>query len=101
LCDNIDPNDIRQGHIGDCWLISAIIALAEKPHLLKKLFVEPKISKNGIYSVRICRAGEWKIVEVDDSVPYKEDNIPYFAFSESGEFWISVLEKVSNLFFKS
>lgn len=35
LFDSIDPNDVKQGILGDCWLMAAISALAEFPDQLK------------------------------------------------------------------
>ena len=46
VCDNgnvkvfgkIDPSDVRQGSVGDCWLLSAIAALAEYDGAIKHMF---------------------------------------------------------------
>ncbi|CAE7664827.1 DEK1 [Symbiodinium pilosum] len=38
LLGEIHPNDIRQGKVGDCWLLSAISALSEFPGAVSKLF---------------------------------------------------------------
>ena len=38
LFDDVNPAGILQGILGDCWLLSAIAALAEFPALLKSLF---------------------------------------------------------------
>jgi len=39
LFDKIEPNDVAQGRIGNCWLMASISALAEFPeYILKKIF---------------------------------------------------------------
>jgi len=34
LFDKIEPNDVSQGKIGNCWLMAAISALAEFPEFI-------------------------------------------------------------------
>lgn len=38
LLGKIDPNDLRQGDVGDCWLLAAIQTLAEYPDSIKNVF---------------------------------------------------------------
>ena len=40
LYEGIDPADVRQGILGDCWFLSSLSALAEKPERIKKLFMK-------------------------------------------------------------
>jgi calpain-15 len=35
----IDPNDIKQGMLGDCYFVAALATLAEWPDRVKKIFV--------------------------------------------------------------
>ena len=57
--DGIDPNDIIQGGLGDCWFLSALSSLAENPKLIERLFVTKEYNETGIYKVRVCKNGEW------------------------------------------
>lgn len=34
----IEPNDIKQGALGDCYFLSSLSSLAERDILIKKLF---------------------------------------------------------------
>jgi len=34
----IEPNDIKQGSLGDCYFLSSLSAMAEKPNLISRLF---------------------------------------------------------------
>lgn len=36
--DNIQPSDILQGIIGDCYFLSAMAALAEQDYRIKSIF---------------------------------------------------------------
>jgi calpain-15 len=36
----IEPNDIKQGALGDCWLMCSLSAIAEFPTLVTDIFLE-------------------------------------------------------------
>lgn len=68
---SISPNDVGQGQLGDCWLMSAIASLAEHPGALQKLFVDKQYQIRGKYNVRIYDSIEkkWIVISVDDYFP--------------------------------
>ena len=37
--DNMAPGDVKQGTLGDCWLLGSFIVLSTHPDLLKNLIV--------------------------------------------------------------
>lgn len=91
--DDIQPTDIRQGQLGDTWLMSAVACLTERPGLIERLFITKDINKAGIYRVKLCKNGEWLSVTVDDYFPCYPMGLPIFSRNENNEIWVSVLEK--------
>ena len=57
--DVIEPSHIIQGKLGNSWFASALACIAEKPELLKKLFITHGYQHDGIYKVQICKGGIW------------------------------------------
>jgi calpain-15 len=90
---NIEPNDIKQGMLGDCWFMSALASLAERPQLIRRLFLKDRVNDEGIYRVRLCKNGEWVIVTVDDYFPCFPNESPIFSRSHGNELWVLILEK--------
>ena len=44
IVDGISPSDIYQGGIGDCYFLSSISAIAEKPMRVERLLLEEETS---------------------------------------------------------
>lgn len=89
----IDPNDIRQGVLGDCWFLAAISSLAENPALVRRLFITKEYNEFGIYQLRICKNGEWVVVTIDDYIPCYIEGGPIFSHGQGNELWVMLLEK--------
>jgi len=92
--DEIEPNDILQGGLGDCYLLAALASLAEKPERIKDLFLTQEPNEEGLYHVLVCNRGIWQVVTVDDYFPCdRETRKPIFAKSNGNELWALLLEK--------
>ena len=68
----IEADDVKQGGLGDCWLLSAIASAAEAhPELIRGLFVTPFVEPCGVYRVRLydVRFERWTTVVIDDRIP--------------------------------
>jgi len=89
----VDPNDINQGQLGDCYYLAALSSLAEFEDRVKALFITKEINPAGIYLVKIYINGTETLVVVDDHLPVKQNGSPCFASARDGEIWVSILEK--------
>lgn len=91
--DSIDPSDIRQGSLGDCWFMGGLATLAERPSLVERLFVTKEINQHGIYRVKLCKNGEWVTITIDDYFPCFPIGEPLFSRGQGNELWVLILEK--------
>lgn len=97
LFTGIDPHDINQGGLGDCWLLCALAAMAEFPGLIQSCFRNKRISNKGKYEVKIWDGEQWNGVIIDDQIPAIGNTFgadePIFARPNRGELWVVLLEK--------
>ena len=91
--DGIDPNDINQGSLGDCYFLAVLSSLAEFPERVEALFTTKEINAAGIYLVKFYVNGNETPVIVDDHLPCNASGAPAFASSRDDEMWVSILEK--------
>lgn len=93
----INPEDVAQGQLGNCWLIAAMACLAEHPGLLRRVFKTRRASNSGRYIMNLYdgQEGTWKNISVDESIPVrKSDRSLLFANPHGNEMWVIMLEKV-------
>jgi hypothetical protein len=97
LYDGIDPNDVGQGRLGDCWLCCSISSLAENPNLIKRNFANTfEANPTGVYEMILYPMGIPKRFIVDDLFPCQPGQGPLFMNqkdAEKGELWAMLLEK--------
>lgn len=96
----VDPSDLDQGMIGDCWLIASIGAIANgNPELIEQMI---RANANGTYTVTLYDDGNAVDVTVTPDIPTVEGD-PLFAdnpsTSDAGEgtyeLWPQLLEKAA------
>ena len=92
--------DVVQGDLGDCYFLSVLSALAEKPNRIHSLFQYQNLSPNGIFECKVVIHGNIVPVVIDDFFPCKEVSEGVFkpAFAgineKTNNIWPMILEKV-------
>jgi hypothetical protein len=102
VVDGVAPADIKQGVVGDCYLVAALISVADS----KPTTVEAMIVDNGIVSghhswgVRFYdAAGQANWVTVNDMLPVESAGSTSLIFAGAGsniataELWVPLIEK--------
>lgn len=116
IAKGASPDDVTQGRLGDCWLVSALSVLAGRDDLItgglktRKNFratkedadkfskgVYPPLfhiyRKKGIFVFRIFKEFKWMYVIVDERLPC-ENNRPVFGHCKNiTENWVNLIEK--------
>ena len=99
LVNGIDPMDIAQGAIGDCWYMASLMAVAQAdPSVIEDAITQ---NANGTYTVRLYDDGEPVNITVTPEMVVREDD-PAFSYQskyqlDDGtlgyELWPLVMEK--------
>ncbi|KAG4282263.1 hypothetical protein FPRO04_13307 [Fusarium proliferatum] len=66
----VSGGDVKQGSIGDCWIMAGLTALANVPGGLQRICVAHD-TKIGIYGFVFYRDGEWIYSIIDDKLYLK------------------------------
>mmetsp|Transcript_13759 Transcript_13759/g.55169 ORF Transcript_13759/g.55169 Transcript_13759/m.55169 type:complete len:406 (-) Transcript_13759:9341-10558(-) len=84
--------DVKQGSVGDCWFLSALAVLAERPDLINQVALTQEPSAIGKYSFRLFIDGQWQVYDIDDHLPMKGE-LPAFSQTSRDQIWVPLLEK--------
>lgn len=96
---DIKPADMNQGGVGNCWIISAISAVAEVPGRITNLMLNDDLNEAGVYGVNMYSLGVPTTVYVDDYLPVAEDwysgeSKPLYAgLGKDNSIWGAIVEK--------
>ena len=89
----IEPSDIKQGQIGDCYFLSSLAALSERPERIRNMFLNDDANDFGVYGTTMFKNGVKMQVIIDDLIPCKGNKVA-FARSNGPELWVVLLEKM-------
>ena len=93
--NKILPHDIKQGVLGDCYLLAAMSSLAMINHgeHIRKAFVTKTDNAKNVYIIRWILAGKPRLVAVDDWVPAKDKMPSMSRLGEQNAVWPLLIEK--------
>ena len=100
--EKISHEQIEQGSLGDCYLMSLIASISHFPKLIigEKDKNTPHILYNteygdiGYYEIMFFIDGNFKIVIIDDYIPFfKENGMTVFGKSSENYYWVNLVEK--------
>jgi len=92
----IEPEDLTQGELGNCWLAAALASAAMHPDLIRAAFLTKEYNPRGRYDVRLfdLEKKEFVVVTVDDLIPCKKGTKePRFMKPNRHEAWAMIMEK--------
>ncbi|XP_076099976.1 calpain-9-like isoform X1 [Mytilus galloprovincialis] len=96
IASGVSRFDVKQGELGDCWLLAAIASLTCNEVLLNKV-VPPEQNFTdeycGLFKFNIWHEGDWTEVVVDDRLPSYMDSLVFMHSADKHEFWSALLEK--------
>ena len=93
--DGISVRDIRQGYIGNCWIMAAMSALAEHPERVDNIMISDGLEEAGIYAMNMYSLGIPYTQIIDDRMPMRSNGQSLFAgVGQDGSFWAMIVEKM-------
>ncbi|OHT08670.1 hypothetical protein TRFO_22760 [Tritrichomonas foetus] len=95
LFEDINPEIIGQGILGDCYFVSALIYLSQFPNLVKAMFHPKSDLSHGVVCIYFYILGEKLPVIVDTQLPFDSDS-PIFTHPRiegKNPAWFSLIEK--------
>ncbi|XP_045874547.1 calpain-10 isoform X3 [Meles meles] len=99
FADNPLDGQVKQGLLGDCWLLCACAALQKSQQLLDQVFPPGQPSwrdhtYRGSFTCRVWQFGHWLEVTVDDRLPCLAGRLCFSRCQREDVFWLPLLEKV-------
>jgi hypothetical protein len=95
--NGMDPSDVCQGALGNCWLLSALASLSNKPSTIENAFITREFNPRGKYVLKLWDSPNEKFVrvQVDDFIPVeRQSGLPAFTENNGNEMWVMIMEKV-------
>lgn len=93
ISGGVEPGDICQGGLGDCWFLGGLSVLASRADLLA-VVVQPDTYKDkGFYVFRFYKFGRWVEICVDSTIPVTKTRPVFATGKQPEELWCMLIEK--------
>lgn len=94
LLNDVSSVDIKQGAIGDSYLVNAMSLLACQDKFIKRIIVSSKYASKGLYTLKFFKAGKWRYVHIDDFIPCRQSGKVHFCRNANpNEIFAMLIEK--------
>jgi hypothetical protein len=92
---DVSCHDVKQGSLGNCYLLSVCSVIAEFPNRLKSIFIINEQNRSGIYCLKFYVEGETKQIVIDDRIPFcpYSGAPPFCKLGKSKNIWPILIEK--------
>uniref|UniRef100_A0A673SVB7 Calpain-10 n=1 Tax=Suricata suricatta TaxID=37032 RepID=A0A673SVB7_SURSU len=99
FADDPQEGQVKQGLLGDCWLLCACAALQKSQHLLEQVIPPGQPgwrdpAYRGSFTCRVWQFGRWVEVTIDDRLPCLAGRLCFSRCQREDVFWLPLLEKV-------
>ncbi|ORC91634.1 putative antigen [Trypanosoma theileri] len=97
--ETLSREQFEQGEHFECCCLTAFATLVDHhPDVIRNAFVSKAVRKDGRYTFRFHRYGQWVKVEIDDRIPLTEGQT-LFCRSPTRHWWPLLLEKAYAKFY--
>lgn len=88
-------SDIIQGLLGNCWFLSALALVAERPELLRAILPtsNEEFEQTKRATVRLFKSGRWYSVLVDNQLPVNSHHQLVFSQAKRKQLFVPLIEK--------
>lgn len=95
LTFNVTPTNLKQGQLGDCYILGSMSVIANNPANITRLMED----KGDSADVWLCDSGCWRQIRLKKTFPVSGSR-PQFASSKDNCIWQMVLEKAFACMYK-
>eukprot|EP00127_Corallochytrium_limacisporum_P001169 Clim_evm4s44 gene=Clim_evmTU4s44 len=92
--DGVEPGDICQGQLGDCWFLGGLAVMAGRRDLIGRCINTGEHDEGqGKYVFNFYKFGQWHKITIDDRVPCVQEGPVFASGKDPEETWVMLVEK--------